>query len=98
MGNYLRDLRQATGQTLREIAAVAGMDQAVLSKIENGNRLPTQTQTSALARTFHIPDSDMQARRIAVDFQTRYGGGEPAKKAIAIIRTTMDNQGAKDAG
>jgi len=98
LGAWLRDLRQSSGKTLREVAASAGMDPALLSKIERGNRLPTATQASTLARNFAIPETDLQARRIAVDFMTRYGWGESPRKALSLIRVALDKQGADDAG
>jgi len=97
-GNLLRGFRHEKGKTLREIAAAAGMDSAVLSKIERGRRLPTEAQAASLARTFGIPETDLQAQRIAIDFIIRYGRGESARKALAVIRTAIEKYGADDAG
>ena len=97
LGAWLRALRQTGGKTLREVAAAAVMDPAVLSKIERGNRLPTPTQATALARNFGIPETNIQARRIAVDFITRHGWGEPQREALALIQTAYDKQGTRDA-
>ena len=98
LGIYLRTLRQASGQTVREVAAAANMDPALLSKIENGNRLPTQAQTTALARVFKLPESDTQAQRITVDFLARYGRGEPTRKALPLIQKALDGKGEINAG
>lgn len=89
MGAWLRDLRQSSDKTLREVAAVAGMDPALLSKIENGNRLPTAKQVEGLARHFGVSESDMQAQRIAVEFLTRYGDSSVVQQAIAVINKAI---------
>ena len=97
LGAWLRGLRQTRGKTLREVAAAAGMDPALLSKIECGNRLPTPAQTSALARGFGVSEPDMQARRIAVDFVARYGRGEGPRKALSYIRVAFEKHEAQHA-
>lgn len=86
LGVWLRDLRQKRGQTLREVAAAAGMDPALLSKIENGSRLPTTAQATGLARYFAVSEDDMQARRIAGEFLGRYGDDPSAERALGVIR------------
>ena len=95
LGAWLRDLRKTRGKTLREVAAAAGMDPALLSKIECGNRVPTLDQTSALARGFGVSEPDMQARRIAVDFVARYGRGEGPRKALTYIRLAFKQHEAQ---
>ena len=98
LGCWIRSLRQKERKTLREVAAAAGMDPALLSKIEHGNRLPTSPQAAALARSFSVPEQDVQARRIAVDFVARHGCGESQQKALSIIRATIKRLKVHDAG
>jgi transcriptional regulator with XRE-family HTH domain len=89
MGAWIRDLRQSSDKTLREVAAAAGMDPALLSKIEHGYRLPTPKQVEGLARHFGVSESDMQAQRIAVEFLTRYGDSSVVQHAIAVINKAI---------
>ena len=70
------------------------MDPALLSKIEHGSRLPTQAQTTGLARYLGVPEAYLQAHRIAVDFLTRYREGIFAREAIAVIREGFRIHGA----
>ena len=64
-GEWLRQMRDEKGVPLRVVAAAADMDQAHLSKIELGHRIPTEKQSAAIARYFGVDSHDMEARRIA---------------------------------
>jgi len=63
-GEWLRQLRAAKDEPLRTVAAAADMDQAHLSKIELGQRLPTEEQTAKLAKFFGMGETEAQARRM----------------------------------
>ncbi|MCC5805314.1 MAG: helix-turn-helix domain-containing protein [Opitutales bacterium] len=52
IGETLRELRKAKGLSMRRTAAAADLDQAALSRIENGRRLPTEAQLAALAAIY----------------------------------------------
>ena len=54
---------------LRTVAAAADMDQASLSKIELGQRFPTEEQTKMLAKFFGVDETEALARRMASKFQ-----------------------------
>ena len=60
----LRELRAASGQKLRTVAAAADMDPSVLSKIELGQRFPTAEQSVGLARHFGVPAARLEAARM----------------------------------
>lgn len=84
-GPFLRRLREQRGLPLREIAAAAGMDQAHLSKIELGQRLPTASQTAALARFFQQDLVELEAHRIAEKFRRKHLGSPAAARAVLIL-------------
>jgi transcriptional regulator with XRE-family HTH domain len=68
-GEWLRQMRLEKDLPLRVVAAEAEMDQAHLSKIELGQRLPTEEQTSKLAKFFKVAETEIQARRMAEKFR-----------------------------
>ena len=68
LGKWLRELRHGRGVPLRIVAAAAEMDTALVSKVELGQRLPTEKQTAALAAYFSVPPEEMEAKRIAEKF------------------------------
>lgn len=49
ISKYLQDLRKESGKTLREVAAYLEIDQAILSKMENGKRPVTKDVLTQLA-------------------------------------------------
>ena len=91
LGTWLRQLRQSRHLPIRAVAAAAEMDTAHLSKIELGQRLPTEEQTKTLARIFNIPREDLAARRIAEQFWRNHHRKPGAKKAAALIKKKADS-------
>ncbi|MHB8521401.1 MAG: helix-turn-helix domain-containing protein [Limisphaerales bacterium] len=85
LGEWLRQLREQRGLPLREVAGAAEMDLTHLHKIELGQRLPTEEQTSRLARFFKLDATDTQARRIAEKFRHDFQDHPAAREAIAIL-------------
>lgn len=68
------------------------MDTAHLSKIELGQRLPTEAQSRALASFFRLPPEDLEAKRIAERFWKEHEGNPVATKAVSLLRArTLTN-------
>lgn len=59
IGQIIRQLRDEQKQLLREVSAGVGMDQALLSKIERGERLPNKEQVLKLAKHFNAKENDL---------------------------------------
>jgi transcriptional regulator with XRE-family HTH domain len=91
LGTWLRELRQNKELALREVAAAVEMDQAHLSKVELGQRVPTDKQAAALARYFSIDPHQVEARRIAEKFCNDYSGNSAVATAIQILNETTPN-------
>ena len=53
-GHKIRSLRESHELLLRQVAAAIDIDQALLSKIERGERIATKNQVIALASFFEI--------------------------------------------
>lgn len=54
LGQVIKTRREAKGLLLRQVAAYLDIDQAILSKIEKGNRKPTRENISKLAEILEI--------------------------------------------
>lgn len=59
LGDAIRNLRRDKKLTLHTIAAFLDMDQAILSKIERGQRIPTREQVVKLASYFKVKKNDL---------------------------------------
>jgi transcriptional regulator with XRE-family HTH domain len=85
LGGWLRGERRRKGAPLRVVAAAADMDTALLSKIELGQRLPTEAQTGKLARFLGVDELEMHARRIVEKFWQEHGDHPAAAGAIRML-------------
>ena len=95
LGAWLRQLRLARKLPLRRVAAAADMDTAHLSKIELGHRLPTETQTKALAAFFKLPIDDLASKRIAEKFLLEHQNSDGVARAAALIKDAVKPNQAK---
>lgn len=59
LGNTIRKLREDKELPLRTVAAFLDIDQAILSKIERGQRKPTREQVLKLAEYFKVKENDL---------------------------------------
>jgi transcriptional regulator with XRE-family HTH domain len=58
-GDTIRKMREAKGLPLRIVAAFLGIDQAILSKIERGQRKISRVQVVKLASYFEASEEDL---------------------------------------
>lgn len=86
LGQQLRALREAANVPGRLIAAAAGIDSAVLSKIENGKRLPTVPQLAAMAKFFKVALAPLEGRRMVEEFRRKHGDSPAFAHAATILR------------
>ena len=59
LGDTIRKLREDKELPLRTVAAFLDIDQAILSKIERGQRKPTREQVVKLAGYFRVKENDL---------------------------------------
>lgn len=59
-GKFIRKLRQKEGLLLRQLASHIEIDQALLSKIERGERFATEEQIQSITRFFQIENEQLQ--------------------------------------
>lgn len=88
-GETIRLLRQQRGEPLRAVAAGISIDSTLLSKIERGQRLPTDEQLSGLADYFGVPVEELAAKVIAEKILSDYGYQEATRKALNIVRERL---------
>ena len=58
-GDTIRKLREEKELPLRTVAAFLDIDQAILSKVERGQRKPTRQQVVKLAEYFKVKENDL---------------------------------------
>jgi transcriptional regulator with XRE-family HTH domain len=85
LSEWLRQLREESGLPLREVADACEMDLALLHKCELGQRIPTEEQTSRLAKFFKVAESDVMALRIAEKMRHDFSDHPAMKQAVQIL-------------
>lgn len=84
VGEIIRTLRKQRGEPLRVVAAAIEIDSSLLSKIEHGERLPTEQQLSNLAKYFNISLEKLKAQAIADKIVTSYDYNPTTLRALKI--------------
>jgi transcriptional regulator with XRE-family HTH domain len=65
LGEIIRVEREKRGLLLRHVGAAIDVDQALISKFERGERLPTKEQVIRLAKLYDREENDLIAAWLA---------------------------------
>jgi HTH-type transcriptional regulator, competence development regulator len=85
-GELIRKLRQNREEPLRVVAAAVGIDSTLLSKLEHGDRFPTEAQIAKLAKYFKLPSRELKGRVIADKVTSEYEDDDAALHAAHILK------------
>ena len=85
LGQHLRKLRKEKGQTLHQVSKEADIDSPLLSKIETGERLPTDEQVKKLAVHYTIPESELLVMATAEKIIKEYGINVVTYHAVNLV-------------
>jgi transcriptional regulator with XRE-family HTH domain len=85
-GETIRALRKQHNEPLRVVAAAVEMDSTLLSKIERGERFPTEAQIAKFAKYFGIRQDELLAQVIADKIVTQYGHHATTLQAVKIVK------------
>lgn len=85
-GEFIRKMRLERDEPLRVVAAAVDIDSTLLSKLEHGDRFPTETQISKFAKLFKVPEGELKGRVIADKVSSEYDDDEAALHAAHILK------------
>lgn len=91
MKTLLKNAREQKGLKTREVAQLLGIDQALISKFENGSRKPTKDQVIKLASLLEIDFETLMVAWLKEKILYEIGQDEFAMKAINMVREEMEN-------
>lgn len=91
IGKKIRDLRQKRNEPLRVVAAAIEIDSSLLSKIEHGERFPTEQQLEKLAKHFDILLEELTALVIAEKIVTSYAANTTTLQALKIAEARINS-------
>lgn len=83
-GDTIRKLREDKQLPLRTVAAYLDVDQAILSKIERGQRKPTREQVVKLAEYFKVKENDLLVAWLSDKLVYELEDEEVALKALQL--------------
>ena len=91
MKNLLKNAREQKGLKTREVAQLLGIDQALISKFENGSRKPTKLQINKLATLLEIDYETLMVAWLKEKILYEIGQDEFAIKAMNLVREEIEN-------
>jgi transcriptional regulator with XRE-family HTH domain len=90
IGELIRTLREKEGYPLRKVAAFLDIDQAVLSKIERGQRKLTKEQVIKLADFFNYSEKEMLVTFFSDQIIYEIGNEDYAKEALKVAEEKIE--------
>ena len=85
MKTLLKNAREQKNLKTREVAQLLGIDQALISKFENGTRKPTREQISKLSKLLNIDYDILMVTWIKEKIVNDYGNEPNVLKALSAI-------------
>lgn len=84
LGHIIRTKREAKGLLLRQVAAQLDIDQAILSKIEKGDRKPTRENICKLAEVLDIDKEKLMIQFLSEKIAYEIAGDDCASQALKV--------------
>ena len=85
LGQYLRELRKAKGQTLHQVSKGTDIDSPQLSKLERGERLPTTEQIKKLSKHYKVLEAELKVMATAEKIIKEYGVNNTTYDAVNLV-------------
>ncbi len=89
-GKLIRELRKKHGYPLRKVADFLDIDQAVLSKMERGQRKISKEQVIKLAGFFNFDKKEMLITFLSDKVFSEIGNEEYAKEALRVAEEKIE--------
>lgn len=101
-GSYLRQKREASGRTIKEVAERLGFSSSYVSQLENATRVPSAKQLSVLATAYDVPEVDLKKRwteakilKVSMDTNYKFTMKDVGEKRMNEATAKME-QGLED--
>ena len=91
MKNLLKNAREQKGIKTRELAQMMQIDQALISKFENGTRKPTREQVKKLAQALSIDFDTLIIAWLKEKILYEIGSDDLSMRAMAMVREEIEN-------
>jgi transcriptional regulator with XRE-family HTH domain len=88
-GERLKGMRTVRRETLHMVAMGTNIDMTLLSKIERGERLPTDEQILRLAGHFGLDEKQLAIEATAGKILAEYGYNDVTYGAVSFVQEEM---------
>ena len=95
LGDTIRKLREEKQLPLRTVAAYLDIDQAILSRIERGQRKPTREQVVKLAEYFKVKEENLLVAWLSDRLVYEVADEQIALKALQVAEEKIKYQKTK---
>lgn len=92
-GDTIRSLRLNRQLPLRVVATAIGIDSTLLSRLELGERFPTDEQLRRFADYFALPAKELAAQALADRIIATYGADDVTARAVTMVRERLSEYG-----
>lgn len=90
-GQKIRAFRKSREKLLRQAAADLEIDQAILSKLENGILLPNTRMLQKLSEYYNVPLEELKTLAHAEKIVRDYGHYEQIHEVIGLVKELLEN-------
>ncbi len=90
IGEIIRELREEKSLFLRQVAAEIEIDQALLSKIERNERMPTREQVKRFAQFFGTDENELLVAYLSDKLVHELLNEEMAVKAMQVAEKKIN--------
>jgi transcriptional regulator with XRE-family HTH domain len=90
IGEIIRELREQKSLLLRQVAAEIEIDQALLSKIERNERMPTKDQVKRFAKFFGKNENELLVAFLSDKLVYEVRDEEVALKAMQVAEKKIN--------
>ena len=90
IGEIIRELREQKSLLLRQVAAEIEIDQALLSKIERNERMPTKDQVKRFAKFFGKDENELLIAFLSDKLVYEVQDEEVALKAMQVAEKKIN--------
>jgi len=92
LGDIIRVEREKRGLLLRQVGAALEVDQALISKYERGERIPTKEQVSRLAKFYKRDENDLIAAWLADKILIELQHEKMALRAMKMVEEKIKSK------
>lgn len=89
-GKKIRELREDAGKPLRKVAAFVDVDQAILSKIERGQRKASREQVLRFAEYFKVEERDLLVLWLSDKMLYEIGDEKLGLEALQVAENQLE--------